>query len=251
MGGYVIQTHFMDGQYPITGQGRLTLTKNGIKWLLKHCPEVFPDITEAEILDKSKASALVKTLTCLQAFWFCVQCVVRLMMNTSISLLELNVFGHCIFTFIIYAFWWNKPMDITEPTVIDVKDKPEHEGIVALLCSFTSRTVPRLPRPLDGIVETGHRYTRRTDPPKSRTKSRWLGPEFHRCETEYRCDLHTSFHTTFHATRSSVRNQEKEFHRTGSAFDVDTDERRVVECAGLQVEQVRRLFDLDDSHPQM
>jgi hypothetical protein len=255
MGGYVIQTHLMDGQYPITNQGRLTLTKHGVQWLLLHAKNVFPDLTEAEILDKSKASTLVKTLTCLQALWFCLQCIMRLTMNTSISLLELNVFGHCICTFIIYAIWWNKPMDITEPTVIDVNDEPEHEGLVALLCSFTSRTVPKLPYPLAEVAETGYRYTRRNHlsefPPAHSRQALSLENDPDPWKRKYRCDLNTSFHTTLGATDSFVRNEENCFLRTGLGFDVDTEERELSECARLQVEQLRQLFDLDDSHPHM
>jgi hypothetical protein len=163
MGGYVIQSHSLDNQYPINGQGRLTLTNHGVLWLLRTVPELFPDLNEDEILDKSKASTLVKALTCLQALWFCLQCIVRLTMNASISLLELNVFGHCICTFIIYAIWWNKPVDICKPTLIVVKDKPELQGLIALLCSYTSRAVPQLPLPLREYVFFGYEYRLRAD----------------------------------------------------------------------------------------
>lgn len=105
MGGYAIRPHYLDKQYSITTQGRLTLTKCGIIWLLEVAPGVFPKLNEDEIPDKSKASTLIKTLTCLQALWLCLQCIVRLTADTSISLLELNVFCHCICTFIIYAIW--------------------------------------------------------------------------------------------------------------------------------------------------
>ena len=158
MGGYAISSHFLDKRCPITGQGRLTLTKGGILWLLQMAPEVFPDLSEDEILDKSKASTLVKALTCLQALWFCLQCAVRLTMDTSISLLELNVFGHCICTFIIYAIWWHKPMDISEPTLLRIGDRPELQGLVAVLCSYTSLTVPRLPYSLESCALEGHNY---------------------------------------------------------------------------------------------
>jgi hypothetical protein len=36
-------------------------------------------------------------------------------------------------------------MDISEPTLLKVEDRPETQGLTALLCSYTSRTVPRLP----------------------------------------------------------------------------------------------------------
>lgn len=159
MRGYAIQSHSSNEQYPITSQGRLTLTKSGIQWLLLHAKNIFPDLSEADILDKSKASTFVKTLTCLQAFWFCLQCIVRLTMNTSISLLELNVFGHCTCVFIIYAIWWNKPLDVSEPTLLEVENRPELKSLLVVLCSYTSMTVPRLPHPLTECAETGHTYS--------------------------------------------------------------------------------------------
>lgn len=232
MGGYVIRTHLMDGQYPITGQGRLTLTKNGIQWLLKYYPGVFPDLTEAEILDKSKASTLIKTLTCLQALWFCLQCIVRLTMNTSISLLELNVFGHCICTFIIYAIWWNKPMDIAEPTVMGFKDEPEHQGLVALLCSLTSWTVPRLPHPLAECAELGYVY-------KDSRVSIFRQQNFA-----------DNFETRFSASGRPVRGRDRAFKRHHT-LDADGNEKRVDNCAGLHIERLKQLFNLDASLPQM
>jgi hypothetical protein len=29
----------------------------------------------------------------------------------AISLLELNIFAHCVSAFFIYGFWWHKPYD--------------------------------------------------------------------------------------------------------------------------------------------
>lgn len=171
MGGFAIQSQFLDPRYPTTGQWRLTLTKEGVTWLLQTAPEIFPNLTEDEILDKSKASTLVKTLTCLQAFWFCLQVIVRLTMNTSIGLLELNVFAHCICTFIIYAIWWNKPMDISEPTLLRVSDKPEFQSLIAMLCSYgprkplsAPREMPLSPSPLDECVLRAGEYLYSANP---------------------------------------------------------------------------------------
>jgi hypothetical protein len=169
MGGYVIRSHSLDKTYPITGQGRLTLTKSGVLYLLRVAPEVFPDLSEDEILDKTKASTLIKSLTCLQGLWFCLQCIVRLTMKTSISLLELNVFGHCICTFVIYAIWWNKPMDVSESTPLESGGSSERQALLALLCSYTTRTVPRLPPALAKCVYQGHEYRLRPTPLVSRT----------------------------------------------------------------------------------
>jgi hypothetical protein len=239
MGGYVVQSHFLDGQHPFTGQGRLTLTKEGMIRLLQNAPEIFPNLTEDEILDKSKASTLVKTLTCLQAFWFCLQCVVRLTMSTSISLLELNVFGHCVCTFIIYAIWWNKPMDIYEPTILEIEDRPDLQGLVALLCSYTSMTVPRLPHPLAECVVQGHEYR-----PQDHSSLSWFRAQPDHLDY-WNARYRGSLNTRFYDMDSSVRSERVSWH-IGRGPHAHSNERQVYECAGLRIEQVRQLLNLDE-----
>lgn len=72
---------------------------------------------------------------CFQASWFCIQSVFRLAHKYPISLLELNVFGHAICTFIIYLMWWDKPFDIEQPSLIR---GVETEAICALMCFINS-----------------------------------------------------------------------------------------------------------------
>lgn len=238
----------------------LILTKHGVQWLLLHAKEIFPDVTKAEILDKSKASTLVKTLTCLQAFWFCLQCIVRLTMNTSISLLELNVFGHCTCTFIIYAIWWNKPLDVSEPTRLKVEDGPELEGLLAVLCSYTSRTVPSLPDPVAQCAVSGHSYSIWTDPVETGQTTN-LPPEmplwyayqilYQSQNGSYQRQIPAhDLETLFSANGAAVQS-EKFGNWRGLGFNADDNEGRVDECAGLHVEQLKRLFNLDVSLPQM
>ena len=82
-------------------------------------PTLIPDLSESEINDKSKTDCLGKFLVCLQALWFCVQCILRLVVGgKSIGLLELNVFGHALCILIVYSLWRHKPFDIGEPTII-------------------------------------------------------------------------------------------------------------------------------------
>jgi hypothetical protein len=303
MGGFAIQSHFLDTQYPITSQGRLTLSREGVCWLLQMAPEVFPDLSEDEILDKSKASTLVKALTCLQAFWFCLQCVARLTMHTSISLLELNVFGHCICTFIIYAIWWNKPMDVSEPILLGSEDNPEFRSLIALLCSYSSRKVPLLPSPIDeyflrGNVYTGFPNARMRRDKKSmnfqhsrQTQSADMSyhhqpPEDQSHSYQYnspeRCGLQVAHHhgdmsAQFDAMDSSdlgsrpadenvflslLRSyRPRSSSQTQDSEDVDyirergpqvcDDEEQIDEFAGLRIERLVQLLDLDESDPQM
>jgi hypothetical protein len=95
-----------------------TLTADGAVLLAEHFIDSIPDIPETHILDKSKASALAKLLVCGQTAWFCCQCIARLSQGLTISLLELNTFVHAICALLSYIFWWHKPLDISESTIL-------------------------------------------------------------------------------------------------------------------------------------
>ncbi|KAF2635759.1 hypothetical protein P280DRAFT_473662 [Massarina eburnea CBS 473.64] len=119
MGGFAVdishdEIHFLAS----TKHTQFKLTPEGFLWVQKWRPELIPTIRKAEINDKSKASALAKTLVCLQALWFCIQCVLRLSQNLTISLLELNTFAHAICTLLIYVLWWDKPLDIEQSSLL-------------------------------------------------------------------------------------------------------------------------------------
>jgi hypothetical protein len=64
---------------------RLTITPDGIEYLADLDIDLIPNISESEIRDKSNANGLGKALVCIQAFWFCVQCVTRLCQGLEIS----------------------------------------------------------------------------------------------------------------------------------------------------------------------
>ncbi|KAK7442063.1 hypothetical protein VKT23_016339 [Stygiomarasmius scandens] len=99
-------------------QTRVTLTAAGVKFLMKYSPEIVPDISREDIMDKSKADGLAKLLVCLQAIWFCVQFIARVQQNLPFSLLELNTFAHAVCVLVSYYLWWKKPFDVGEPTLI-------------------------------------------------------------------------------------------------------------------------------------
>jgi hypothetical protein len=131
MGGFVFDTSDEDVNFLPNSRQRLTLTPLGLLYILEHEPDLVPNISEEHICDKSKASNLAKTLVCLQALWFCVQCIVRLKQGLAISLLELNVFGHAVCALLMYFLWWDKPLDIEEPTVLSGNMARE---MCALMC---------------------------------------------------------------------------------------------------------------------
>jgi hypothetical protein len=118
MGGFVFDTCGEKANFLPRNRRRIALTNEGIVYLLKNKPSLMPDISESTIKDKSKGSWFTKLITCLQATWFCAQCFARWSQGISVSLLELNTLAHAICAFLIYFFWWNKPLDIDEPITI-------------------------------------------------------------------------------------------------------------------------------------
>ncbi|KAK0652743.1 hypothetical protein B0T16DRAFT_369522 [Cercophora newfieldiana] len=111
---------------------RMTLTADGLAMLAKKAPHVIPDLSKDAIKDKSKGSAFAKTLVCLQALWFCVQCLTRFGQHLGISLLELNTFAHAICTLVTYSLWWHKPLDVQEPEPIPITDDFDADLIIAM-----------------------------------------------------------------------------------------------------------------------
>ena len=88
MGGFAIDiSGFPDFLPPDTGK-LWTLTEEGVVAAAKLQSELLLSLLEPQIADKSKADALAKMVVCIQAFWFCVQCLSRFAQSMPISLLE-------------------------------------------------------------------------------------------------------------------------------------------------------------------
>jgi len=93
--------------FTLTAQGVLLLVESGYS---------LPEISEEEILDRSKSDGLAKTLVCLQAGYMIVQCASRLASRLPLSFLEINTLGHVICALVMYTFWLKKPQDVRTPT---------------------------------------------------------------------------------------------------------------------------------------
>jgi len=132
MGGLAFEdTAVEELQFMPGDRQRMTLMDDIIVWLACHRPALLPDISKTQIKDKSKSGGLGKFVTCWQATYFCAQCVFRLCMQYSISLLELNVFTHALCALTLFWIWWDKPQDVQEPTLITDRDALD---ICAFLC---------------------------------------------------------------------------------------------------------------------
>ncbi|PMD12837.1 hypothetical protein NA56DRAFT_739178 [Hyaloscypha hepaticicola] len=131
MGGFAVDSGDSEIDFMPPGYSRLTIPTKSLRLIAEEEPALIPDISEAQICDKSNANRLAKTLVCFQAMWFCVQCICRLAQGLAISLLELNTFAHATCTILIYLLWWNKPLDIQEPIVLT---GPNQSEMAAYLC---------------------------------------------------------------------------------------------------------------------
>lgn len=156
MGGFAFDACNMETNILPGGKQRLVLSPAGIENVTKIDISLVPDISEEHIRDKSKRSGLGKFLVCVQAFWFCYQCVVRLAHGLSISVLELSTLGHALCTFIICLMWWHKPYDVADSTLISGETAAE---VAALFSTFRDigRDIPVLYVP-PGKSERQHKH---------------------------------------------------------------------------------------------
>ena len=101
-----------------TGRTMITLDLEMLEYLASKEPNNLLPLKSAATQNSGQASGIVKVITCIQAAWFCSQCIARMSTGRAISLLELNTFAHCVSAFFIYGFWWYKPHDLTSHTFI-------------------------------------------------------------------------------------------------------------------------------------
>ncbi|KAI0902288.1 hypothetical protein F4806DRAFT_446459 [Annulohypoxylon nitens] len=99
---------------------RLTLTARGMAVLAK-CGRL-PHVRKEEIEDKSKANDLAKATVIIQATWMLIQVIGRLASKLPVTPLEVNVVAHVLCAFLMYMFWWNKPLLPNEPIILDADD---------------------------------------------------------------------------------------------------------------------------------
>jgi hypothetical protein len=139
MGGFVIDTSGLDKHYLLSGKRRMTLTLEGLKFIAEQNPDLIPNISTAEIQDKSKGNTFAKLITCGQALWFGTQCLTRLAQGLSISLLEFDTVIHAVCVLALYSsFWWEKPLDVDEPTTCTHNDIHSQAAFMVYLQTFPS-----------------------------------------------------------------------------------------------------------------
>jgi hypothetical protein len=124
MGGFAYQKSDIglhhDEDYP-----HAILTPLGFLHLATHGYLDPSILNDNSISDRSKADWLGKLLVCAQALWMVVNCIARKAAGLPNTLIELNVVVHVVFTVIVYAIWWKKPLNINEPILLSLVGKED------------------------------------------------------------------------------------------------------------------------------
>lgn len=111
----------------ITARETLELAKAGL----------LPEIIDKELTDKSKADSLGKILVCVQASWFLLQSIARLVQNLPLTLLEIHVLSQVLCALAMYICWAEKPYNVGVPLEI------EDERVKDIVALFLLDSVPR------------------------------------------------------------------------------------------------------------
>jgi hypothetical protein len=103
MGGFLFVPR--DGQpFPITSKH--------LHWLVSQKYLAFPDITQKEIMDKSKQDTVAKLISCFQIGYLIVQCLGRAGQRLAITTMELSALAIVVCSIMTSLCWLRKPTDV-------------------------------------------------------------------------------------------------------------------------------------------
>ena len=80
--------------------------------------------TKEEIKDRGKNDWLAKSLVLLQISWFVMQCIAYAIKHLPVTHLEIVMLAYAAMNFMIYIFWWNKPLNVYQPVQVFQKSEP-------------------------------------------------------------------------------------------------------------------------------
>lgn len=110
--------------------------------LLQKQAIVFPQISVTEIEEKSKGSGFIKTIAAIQILYLAAELLGRAVQRLAVTTLELFTLAMVMMAFFIYTFWWNKPLDVRLPIVLEAKTGSD--GARAALNSAYDRSKARI-----------------------------------------------------------------------------------------------------------
>lgn len=119
MGGFMLY---------VDGEPYLTLSPDHLLALIRTGSIDAPALTARQINDRSKGNAISKGLIIFQGAWFILQLLSRAICHLAITHIEVATLAFAVLNFIVYAVWWNKPLDVQCPHPVYWKlteSKPE------------------------------------------------------------------------------------------------------------------------------
>jgi hypothetical protein len=130
MGGFVVKhKHDQDvlfRSYRVLPKKLLRMFKAGlIPW---------PEMSDEQIDDRSKANGLVKGLASIQIVWFIIQLIGRWVQGLSVTTLELFTLGIVFCAMFAFVGCWEKPYDVQIPATLQTtSDITEEDHIDRIL----------------------------------------------------------------------------------------------------------------------
>ena len=80
--------------------------------------------TKVEIQASGKSDQLFIQL---QTLWFVLQCIAHAIGHLPVNHLEIVTLAHTAKNFVIYIFWWNKPLNVNQSIRVFPKSEPPLE----------------------------------------------------------------------------------------------------------------------------
>lgn len=123
MGGFIVRNPLANKTifhepYHLTGEELFKLRSE------KHITRL-PNISEAEIKDKSKGDMLGKSIATGQITWSTIQIIARVVRKLPISPLEVAVVAFAVCAVLIYALYWKKPQRVVATHTIQLNYNSE------------------------------------------------------------------------------------------------------------------------------
>ncbi|TEB27481.1 hypothetical protein FA13DRAFT_1712620 [Coprinellus micaceus] len=104
------------------------------------------NILESDIWDRSKGDVFSKGLALVQTGWFLIQTLARFALKMDVTHLEVTTLAYAALNGVIYWFWWQKPLDVQCPIVIDIPAGGRQDS-----WSSCDGTQMELPSPLNPV----------------------------------------------------------------------------------------------------
>ena len=118
----VAQSISQEDDHPLHPLLTSDLIRNGIY--------LFAMPTEVKIKDREKSDWLTKSLVLLQILWFMMQCIAWAIEHLLVMHLKIITLAYAAINFVIYIFWWIKPLNINQHVqVLQILDPSATVGI--------------------------------------------------------------------------------------------------------------------------